>query len=225
MTNQRVIGLNYTQRLELAARSRHDALRKCFGSPLASLTSLMGPMSEGPDWPSGASWLATRHGSNACVVSDGLSDPWVERTQPDIGLGLEVFVESPDVALPEQSALSALADTWLFPMIAEVSHTLAKYPRLCNKLVNGEPLSLQFNIEHIKDGRGLVGAMLHQPRGMQAQLALNGGTAQLIAATLLTAQELAYLRGKHDQGRRQLLERLYAEGIGYRSLVDRSSLC
>lgn len=224
MNTEFVIGLTYADRLQMASVARHRAIADIFGSEVAALTSLMGPMSEGPEWPAGAAWVAARHGDNACLVSDGLSDPWVERDKSETGLNLEVFVESPDAALPQEAPLTALADTWMFPLVAEVSHTLAGYPRLCEKLTAGDVLSIEFNIEHIKDGRGRVGALLASPRTFPAEFTMPGGKAKLIAATLLTQSELKFLRGKGDAGRRELAERLNAAGIGHLSWLYRDSL-
>ena len=224
MSNEFVVGLTYADRLHLAASARHRGLAELFGSELAALTSLMGPMSEGPEWPAGAAWLAARHGTNACVLSDGLSDPWVERDKSETGLNLEVFVESPDTGIAADAPLTALADTWLFPLLAEVSHTLAGFPRLCAKLSAGELLSLEFNIDHIKDSRGRVGALLGSPRNLPAELAMPGGKIKLIAATLLTGEELKFLRGKGDAGRQLLADRLYQAGIGHVSFLQRASL-
>lgn len=218
------IGLTYADRLNLATRARHGAIKALLNSDIASLTSLMGPMSDGPEWPAGAAWLAARHDGNACIISDGLSDPWVERDKPETGLGLEVFVETPDAGIATDIPLAALADTWLFPMLAEVSHTLAGYPSLCQKLLGGEILSLEFNIDHIKDGRGRVGALLNMPRNGFTDLSLPGGTLKMIAATLLTGAELKFLRGKGKSGRLELLDKLYAAGIGHLSLLHRPSL-
>lgn len=216
--------LNYGERLEKASQSRHLAIRSRFDSEVFSLTSMMGPMNDGPEWPSDASWLVLKHGDSPCIISDGLSDPWVERDRPETGLGLEVFVESPDIQLPEGETMMAAADTWLFPMTAEISHTLASYPRLCDKLLAGEPLSLRFNIEHIKDGRGLVGALLHQPRTFPSTLETALGEVALVAATLLTTDELRWLAGRGETGRRELLDRLYEAEVGYRSLSQRASV-
>lgn len=222
MSAEFLVGLTYADRLRLAGEARHTALGQLFDSELASLTSLMGPMSDGPEWPAGAAWLAARHGANACVISDGLSDPWVERYRPETGLGLEVFVESPDSGVSSDRPLSALADSWLFPLTAEVSHTLAGHPVLCEKLVAGEPLSLEFNIDHIKDGRGRVGALLSQvPTGTAI---LPGGQISLVAITLLTGAELSYLRGKGAAARQELMAGLTKAGSGHLSLLHRPSL-
>lgn len=215
--------LRYVDRLEMAVRSRHEAVRRVFGSEPFALTSLMGPLSDGPAWPSDASWLALEHGDCSCIVSDGLSDPWVERRRPDTGLGLEVFVESTDVPFSPDDPM-AISDTWLFPMTAEVSHTLAAYPRLCRKLLDGEVLSYRFNIEHIKDGRGLVGALLHVPESLAAGLFTDMGQVSLVAATLLTVGELRWLQGRGAGGRNELRVLLNDAGIGSRSMPDRPSV-
>lgn len=219
MTHQQPV-IPYVERLEKASRSRHAAIQQVFGSELFSLTSLMGPI-DGPEWPSDAAWLALQHDDCACIISDGLSDPWVELTQPDIGLGLEVFIETPDFSVSPSDPM-AIADNWIFPMTAEVSHTLASYPRLCQKLRDGEILSTRFNIEHIKDGRGLVGALLHVPDALSAGLETEMGNIELVAATLLTAEELRWLSGRGDAGRRELLSALNDAGIGSRSIAGRS---
>ena len=150
----------YADKLELAARSRQQTIEQLFEAETFSLTSLMGPVSGGPEWPSDAAWLAMCRSDSASIISDGLSDPWIDRDRPDTGLGLEVYMETPDVKLEAGQPLMALADSWLFPTVAEISHTLASYPRLSEKLLAGVPLAMRFNIEHIKDGRGLVGALL-----------------------------------------------------------------
>jgi hypothetical protein len=224
MSNEYIVGLTYADRLNMATEARHDAIKEFFGSEVAALTSLMGPMSDGPEWPAGAAWLAARHGENACIVSDGLSDPWVERDRPETGLGLEVFIETPDAGISEQAPLNRLADTWLFPLIAEVSHTLAGFPRLAERLLRGELLSLEFNIDHIKDGRGRVGALLSQPGNWAGDLIMPGGKLKLIAVTLLTSAELRYLRGKGEAGRKELADKLYQSGSGHVSLLYRPSL-
>lgn len=214
--------VRYSDRLEKASHSRHESIRQVFNSETFSLTSLMGPI-DGPEWPSDAAWLALHHGDCACIISDGLSDPWVEQTDPDTGLGLEVFIESPDLSFPPDDPM-AISDTWLFPMTAEVSHTLASYPRLCQKLLSGEVLTTRFNIEHIKDGRGLVGALLHVPEGLRTGLKTEMGKVVLVAATLLTTEELRWLGGRGESGRNELLAALNSAGIGSKSLVNRASV-
>lgn len=224
MNSEFMVGLSYADRLRIATEARHQAIGAFFDCELLALTSLMGPMSDGPEWPAGAAWLAARHGDHGCIISDGLSDPWVERDRGDTGLGLEVFIESPDVGISADTPLAVLADTWMFPMLAEISHTLAGYSRLCDRLVAGELLSLEFNIDHIKDGRGRAGALLSLAQHSAAELSLPGGKVQLVAATLLTPAELSYLRGKGASGRCELADKLSASATGRLSLLHRPSV-
>lgn len=224
LQTEHIVGLTYADRLRMATESRHLALEQRLGSELAALTSLMGPMSDGPEWPAGAAWLAARHGQNACVISDGLSDPWVERDRPETGLGLEVFIESPDSGTVETAPLAKIADTWLFPLTAEVSHTLAGYPRLSERLLNGELLSLEFAIDHVKDGRGQIGALLGANADARKTLTLSGGEIKFIAITLLTGAELKYLRGKGEQARHEIADKLKTAGVGHLSLLHRPSM-
>ncbi|QWF71443.1 suppressor of fused domain protein [Methylomonas paludis] len=224
METDYIVGLTYADRLRLVTEARHQALTVWLNSEPISLTSLMGPMSDGPEWPAGAAWLAARRHGVPCIISDGLSDPFVERDKPEIGLGMEVFVESPDVDIPAQASAAKLADTWMFPLLAEISHTLAGYPRLGEKLLAGELLSLEFNIEHIKDGRGRVGALLNLPGNYAQHLDLPCGSVRLVPATLLTVAELRFLRGKGSSGRQILAEQLISAGYGYVSYLHRPSL-
>jgi hypothetical protein len=224
MTNEFVVGLTYADRLRMATTARHQSIRQIMDSELVELTTLMGPMSDGPEWPAGPAWIATRHSNNGCVISDGLSDPWVERDRPETGRGLEIFIESADSGIGDDDSLSRLADTWLFPMTAEISHTLVGNPKLCERLINGELSSLEFNIEHIKDGRGRVGALLNMPTPFSNSLTLPGGYVRLVPATLLTVAELRFLRGKGEAGRQELAEKLTAAGVGHLSFLNRPAV-
>ncbi|WP_446808707.1 hypothetical protein ACH50O_15710 [Methylomonas sp. 2BW1-5-20] len=224
MNAEHIVGLTYADRLRMATEARHLGIRERLDSDLAALTSLMGPMTEGPEWPAGAAWLAARRDRHAVLMSDGLSDPWVERDRPETGLGLEVFIESPDSGIGSDAPLAALADTWLFPLTAEVSHTLAGYSRLCERLLNGELLSLEFNIDHIKDGRGRIGALLGVPAVPDRPLSLPGGEIRLVAITILTGAELRYLRGKGELARHELADQLKTAGVNHLSLLHRPSL-
>ncbi len=218
------VGLHYADRLQIAMQSRHQAIKHMFNENIAQLSSLLGPMNDGPEWPSGAAWLVSLHDDHACIISDGLSDPWVERDKPETGLGVEVFIEAPQVKIPDDQDLTRLADTWMFPMIAEISHTMASNPRLSEKLLAGDVLSMEFNIDHIKDGRGRVGALLHSPKNMENRWQNEFGEIQLVAATLLNPDELHYMRGKKQAGKQAMLARLYEAGIDHRSLAARPSV-
>lgn len=214
---------SYAERLQRATTSRHRSLQYLFQSELFPLSSLMGPIGDGPEWPSSAAWLAFQHGNCGCIISDGLSDPGVKASEPATGLGLEVYMETPDIAFCSDDPM-AIADSWLFPMTAEVSHTLASYPRLCEKLLAGEVLSARFNIVHIKDGRGLAGALLHVPNSLSSQIITEMGKITLVVATLITVEELRWLSGRGEAGRRALLGLLNEAGVEHRSLAQRPSV-
>ncbi len=216
-----ITGLSYANRLQIAAESRFRAISARFNCEPVSLSSLMGPMGDGPEWPSGASWLALTHNGNPCIISDGLSDPWVERDRSENGLGLEVYVEAADLRVPDPDNLESIADTWLFPMAAEISHTLATYPNLCKKLLNDEILALPLNIEHIKDGRGLVTMLLHKPNTPNTVISIQNTEFQLIVATLLTPEDVSFLRGKGDEGRVELLMQFNNSGQSGKSYLNR----
>lgn len=217
-----LIGLTYADRLNLAATARTAAIEALGGGESAALTSLLGPMGEGPDWPAGPAWRAIRRNGRLLIFSDGLSDPWVERERPETGLGIEVYLDSPDPGLPADAPLDRAADTWLFPMLAEISHTLAGRHSLCDSLLRDELLSMEFTIDHLKDGRGPRGALLNLPAiDIPQRIRLPGGPVRLVAATLLDPADLRFLRGGGSAARLALAARLESAGVGHWSLPRR----
>jgi hypothetical protein len=222
---QHPVGLRYADRLQRAMEARAGAIEAIGGGESAALTSLMGPMGEGPDWPAGAAWRSIRRGDNLLIFSDGLSDPFVERNRPETGLGLEVFIESSQSGLPAAAPLAHAADTWLFPMLAEVSHILAGRHKLRETLLEGGLLSMNFAIDHLKDGRGRVGALLNlKAGGIPATIGLPGGEVRLVAVTVLSPDELAFLRGGGEAAREELAARLEAAEVGHLALPRRESV-
>lgn len=220
MSTDYIVGLTYADRLRLVSDSRHAAINAWLETECVSLTSLMGPL-DGPEWPASPAWLAAKTPGQGYIFSDGLSDPWVERDKSETGLGLEVFIQSPDIGVVENLPVASMADTWLFPAVAEISHTIAGVPSLAKRLVDGELCSLEFNIEHIKDGRGRVGVLFNL---FQHTISTSSGDIKLVAATLLTVTELRYLRGKGAAGRDELAALLRQAGVGHHSLLSRSSV-
>lgn len=213
-------GLRYADRLRLAAESRTAAIDALADGPGMALTSLLGPLGEGPEWPAGPAWRAIRREGRLLIFSDGLSDPWVDRKLPETGLGLEVFVDSPDSGLAADAPLEKAIDTWLFPMIAEVSHLLAGRGSMRAGVCGGDLGSLEFMIDHLKDGLGHRGALLvPQVEGMPAVIQLAGGPVRLVAVTLLMPSEVQYLR--RGGSREQLAERLRLTGVGHLSIPRR----
>lgn len=215
-------GQSYGDRLDQVSQARRQGIQTLFDAELFTLSSLMGPMNDGPEWPSDAAWLALQHKDCACLVSDGLSDPWVEAGRPSNGLGLEVFIETPQLRV-EQDNPMVISDRWLFPMTAEISHTLASYPRLSAKLVAAEVLSVRLNIDHLKDGLGLR-TLLLQPVTELDGISTSTLDFALVAATLLTMDEGRWLAGKGEAGRLQLQRLLNEQGTGIRSDLQRASV-
>ncbi|MGZ8245622.1 hypothetical protein [Methylomagnum sp.] len=219
------VGLRYSDRLQMAAQARTEAIEALGDGTSTALTSLMGPMGEGPDWPAGPAWRAIRREGRLLIFSDGLSDPWVERNRPETGLGLEVFIDSPQSGLPDDAPLFLAADTWLFPMLAEISHILAGHHRLRDTLLESGFLSMGFAIDHLKDGRGRAGALLNvAAAGLPTTIQLPGGEVRLVAVTLLTPEEMTFLRGGGATAREELAAKLQAAGVGHWSLPRRASV-
>src|SRR5258708_39031146 len=70
----------------------------------------------GPMWPNlRQAWRVVRRGANTIVMSDGLSDPFSDETDPNTGFGIEVLAETAD---PMSEPLQA---SWLFELVYQVS--------------------------------------------------------------------------------------------------------
>lgn len=100
------------------ARDRH--VRK-LGTPDPDPRTLLNPgLTGGPWWPGlRESWRRVRRGPCTLVVSDGLSDPYDDDDTPNVGLGVEVLVATPDpVPDPVQAS-------WLFTLAYDISQQAA----------------------------------------------------------------------------------------------------
>src|SRR3954465_8802204 len=78
--------------------------------------SLMG----GPMWPDlRQAWRVVRNGGNTIILSDGLSDPFSDEADPNVGFGIEVLGESSD------SMSDQLQASWLMDLVYQISQQCA----------------------------------------------------------------------------------------------------
>jgi hypothetical protein len=92
----------------------------------------------GPRWPQQPAWHRIRAGSQTIISSSGLTDPFEEADQPNLGYGVEVALATND-EIPEQ-----LHPSWLLDLAVAVSNQAA---------IDG-----RFNLRAAKFGVFLFGA-------------------------------------------------------------------
>lgn len=82
------------------------------------------------NWPSGfQAWRIIKRGQRTLFVSDGLSDPFLDASEPSVGFGFELAVET-DEELPGD-------DGWPLDMLMWVSDGFANYADTRNLLETG----------------------------------------------------------------------------------------
>lgn len=123
----------------------------------------------GPTWPNlRQAWQVIHRGSSTIIISDGLSDPFEDKDDPNTGFGLEILVESAD-SVPEE-----IHTSWLFKMVDQVSQQCAHHGGVRDLIDRAGLLSLEFPkssllslktttssaLEAAGTARGTVGVML-----------------------------------------------------------------
>ena len=200
------------------------------------LAPILGPIFTGaPIWPSRPAWRKIRRGDNLILVSDGLSDPWpaddeneaVGKDAADAGFGVEVFMETPE--MDPDTPISELSGTWLFSAVSEVCNVVAGHGGIRELIASKEVLSIEIDgdlfPDSMRDEDGRVGVLLGvSAEGIAKTVELPIGDALLLAITLITPDELAYIGGAGDAARRSLRDLLVEQGIGHLSLLTRDSL-
>lgn len=185
-------------------------------SPLINPAFMGGPM-----WPDlRQAWRVVRRGANTIVVSDGLSDPFSDETEPNPGFGLEVLAETVD-PMPEP-----LQASWLFDLVYQVSQQCAAHGGVRDLIEEVGLLSLELPMSEVlrpvatSNNRAGVLLGLAAP-GIQAEFALPGGSVRVVTAKLLWPSELDYVASSGRAGREDLANRFAADGTYHRSSMSR----
>lgn len=210
--------------LEQTTRAREACMRQ-LGEITEGLSTIVTDADLGrPGWPSvHEAWRGIRSGERMMIVSDGLSDPFYDESEPNTGLGIEVLVET---AEPVDGPLES---SWLFALIRSVCRQATAHGGF-RELI--DELGL-FTME-IRDPGGLrsmassaghVGLLLGlQSPGMPLEWDLPAGLVKVVTVKVLKPSELAYVV-KHDEaGRERLRELFTADGSYHLSALDRPSV-
>lgn len=175
----------------------------------------------GPTWPDlRQAWRVIHRLGGTAIVSDGLSDPFSDETDPNIGFGIEVWAESSDdLPSPTQS-------TWLFDLTYQVSQQCAAHGGVCDLIERLGLISLELPLsdvlEPVATSNGTAGVLLGiTAPDLPMYFDLPGGRARVLTATLLFPSELNYVV-EHGSAGREVLAKVFAEdGTFHRSSLHR----
>lgn len=182
-----------------------------------------------PVWPTSPAWQRIQSGQTTMIASSGLSDPWYESEEPNIGLGIELLIATND-ELPADA--TKMMTTWLY--------------QLAIALATGAAVDGQCRLRHEKYGLFLYGV---QTNGVSDVLdnwvcyddrfgflvgipiphqnmtfELPGGEACLLTAKLLTPSEYRFVADNGPEGAARLSQEFAANGSHHLSSLARPSV-
>ena len=202
-------------------RQQTDAAREAFWRTLGRLDEeAIIPIVVGGAWPARRQvWrIIHRAGGRTLLVTDGLSDFFVDRAELSVGFGLELALET-DEPLERAEA------SWPLLLLERVADEVAEHERVREKVETGlmsmevsgrgmpQPLVTQ-------DGR--VGVLLGMTTSaLPHDFTMPAGKVRLVTVKALLPAELAYLLEHGKKGRDELLRRFDQESHGHLSCAGR----
>jgi hypothetical protein len=206
----------------LELREQTDAAREAFWRTLGRLDEeAIIPIVVGGAWPARRQvWrIIHRPGGRTLLVTDGLSDFFVERLEPSVGFGLELALETDE---PLQDA----GTSWPLLLLERVADEVAEHERVREKVMAGF-LSMEVSGKGLPEPlitqEGRVGVLLGmEPGTLPRSFSLPAGEVRLVTVKVLLPTELAYLLEQGKTGRDTLLRRFDQEGQGHVSRLGRS---
>jgi len=206
----------------LELREQTDAAREAFWRTLGRLDKeAIIPIVVGGAWPARRQvWrIIHRPGGRTLLVTDGLSDFFVDRVEPSVGFGLELALETDEpLEKPEES--------WPLLLLERVADEVAEHERVREKVKTGL-MSMEVS------GRGMPQVLVTQEGRMGVLLGMEASTlprgfnmlareVRLVTVKALLPAELAYLLEHGKKGRDELLRRFGQEGHGHLCRMRRS---
>ncbi|SEU07719.1 imm11 family protein [Stigmatella erecta] len=198
-------------------REQTDAAREAFWRTLGRLDEeAIIPMVVGGAWPARRQvWrIIHRPGGRTLLVTDGLSDFFVDRVEPSVGFGLELALETDE---PLQDA----EKSWPLLLLERVADEVAEHERVREKVRSGF-LSMEVSGKGLPEPlitqEGRVGVLLGmEPGTLPQSFSMPAGEVRLVTVKALLPTELAYLLEHGKTGRDALLRRFGQEGQGHLS--------
>jgi hypothetical protein len=203
-------------------RKQTDAAREAFWRTLGRFDEeAIIPIVVGGAWPARRQvWrIIHRPGGRTLLVTDGLSDFFVDRAEPSVGFGLELALET-DEPLEDAEA------SWPLLLLERVADEVAEHERVREKVKTGL-MSMEVSGKGMpqslvnQDGR--VGVLLGmESSALPRNFTMPAGEVRLVMVKALLPTELAYLLEQGKKGRDELLRRFDLEGHGHLSCVGRN---
>jgi hypothetical protein len=203
-------------------RRKTDAAREAFWRTLGRLDEeAIIPIVVGGSWPARRQvWrIIHRPGGRTLLVTDGLSDFFVDHAEPSVGFGLELALETDE-------PLKDAEQSWPLLLLERVADEVAEHEHVREKVKTGL-MSMEVSGKGMpqslvtQDGR--VGVLLGmEPSALPRDFTMPAGEVRLVTVKALLPAELAYLLEHGKKGRDELLRRFDQAGQGHLSRVGRS---
>jgi hypothetical protein len=206
----------------LELREQTDTARGSFWRTLGKLDEeVIIPIVVGGSWPARRQvWrVIHRPGGRTLLVTDGLSDFFVDRVDPSVGFGLELALETDEPLLEAEKS-------WPLLLLERVGDEVAEHERVRKKVKTGL-MSMEVSgkgmPQWLVTQEGRVGVLLGmEPSALPRSFTMPPGEVRLVTVKALLPTELAYLLEHGKKGRDELLRRFDQAGHGHLSLVGRS---
>ncbi|SEL15822.1 Suppressor of fused protein (SUFU) [Stigmatella aurantiaca] len=205
----------------LALRDETDAAREAFWRTLGRLDEeAIIPIVVGGNWPARRQvWrVIHRPEGRTLLVTDGLSDFFVDRAEPSVGFGLELALETDE---PLQDA----EKSWPLLLLERVGDEVAEHERVRERVKTGL-MSMEVSGKGMPQSlvtqEGRVGVLLGQePSALPRSFTMPPGEVRLVTVQALLPSELAYLLEHGKKGRDELLRCFAQKGHGHLSRACR----
>ncbi len=205
----------------LELREQTDTAREAFWRTLGKLDEeAIVPIVVGGSWPARRQvWrVIHRVGGRTLLVTDGLSDFFVDRAEPSVGFGLELALETDET-------LEDAEKSWPLLLLERVADEVAAHERVRERLMAGL-MSMEISgkgmPESLVTQEGRVGVLL----GMEASTLPRDFTQQaekvrLVTVKVLLPTELAYLLEHGKKGSDELVRRFMDNGAEHLTRASR----
>lgn len=189
-----------------------------------------------PSFFGGPTWPAFRQGFvkietpySVILASDGLSDPYKDLEEPNQGLRVECYMESPDIEF--RLDIGEIGQTWQFAIIDEIAQQFANHGGIYDLLEEYEILSMQISFPNLTlpetymQSDGTVGILIGMPAlNIPTYLTLPSETIRLVSIKLLTVSECNYIQEHKTEGREWLSEMFVEQGSNHLSTIHRKAI-
>ncbi|MBZ4414807.1 suppressor of fused domain protein [Myxococcus sp. XM-1-1-1] len=196
----------------LALRDETDAAREAFWRTLGKLDEeVIIPIVVGGGWPARRQvWrVIHRPEGRTLLVTDGLSDFFVDRAEPSVGFGLELALETDE-------PLGDVGKSWPLLLLERVGNELAEHESVREKVKAGflsMEVAGQGMPEPLLTKEGRVGVLLGMESStLPGRFTMPAGEVRLVTVKVLMPMELAYLLEHGKRGRDELVRRFGQEG-------------